>query len=76
MAIEETLRNILFEKFNVKDFSITESIESDLGLDSLDQVELIMSIEDTYDLEIPDDDVMQLKNMKDVIAYLESHGRK
>jgi len=65
MAIEETLRNILFEKFNVKDFSITESIESDLGLDSLDQVELIMSIEDTYDLEIPDDDVMQLKNMKD-----------
>jgi acyl carrier protein len=46
----------------------------DLGADSLDQVELVMALEDAFDLEIPDEDAEKLKKVGDVISYIQSKG--
>lgn len=44
----------------------------DLGADSLDQVELVMALEDEFDIEIPDEEAEKLKKVSDVIAYVNS----
>jgi acyl carrier protein len=51
------------------------SFIDDLGADSLDIVELVMAMEDEFDIEIPDEDAEKLKAVK-VLTYLESKGKK
>lgn len=48
------------------------SLMGDLEVDSLDAVEIIMKIEDTFGLEIPDEDVNQFKNLGDIAAYIKA----
>jgi acyl carrier protein len=45
----------------------------DLGADSLDLVELIMSMEEEFDIDISDEDAEQIASVKDAIAYINSH---
>ena len=52
---------------------VTDRIVEDIGADSLDIVEMLMSLEDTYGVVIPDDDAMQLKTVKDLVVYLEKN---
>lgn len=49
------------------------SIADDLGADSLDLVDLLMSIEDEFDVEIPDEDVEKIKTVGDLVHYVEDH---
>jgi len=49
------------------------SIMEDLGADSLDIVELLMAIEDDFDIKVPDEDVPNLKTVGDIASYVESH---
>jgi acyl carrier protein len=51
------------------------SFIDDLGADSLDIVELVMAMEETFDLEIPDEDAEKLKTVQNVADYLSSKGK-
>ena len=74
---EETLEKIskvIIEKLGVKEDQVTPeaTFVDDLGADSLDQVELIMALEDAFDIEIPDEEAEKLKKVQDVIDYVQN----
>ena len=52
------------------------SFINDLGADSLDTVELVMELEDEFDLSIPDDAAEKIKTVGDAISYIEEHAKK
>ncbi len=71
---ELKMKQIVAEKLGVSEEKITPqaSFIDDLGADSLDQVELIMALEDEFDMEIPDEDAEKLKTVKDALDYIDS----
>lgn len=72
----EKVREIIAEQLGVDDAStITKqtSLITDLEADSLDAVEIMMALEDEFDIEIPDEDAENFKNIGDICAYIESH---
>ncbi|MBO5912583.1 MAG: acyl carrier protein [Clostridia bacterium] len=70
----EKIRAILCEQLDVEESAVTmeSNIAEDLGADSLDVVDLIMSIEDEFDLEVPDDQIENIKTVGDVVNYIEN----
>ncbi|MBI4566553.1 MAG: acyl carrier protein [Planctomycetes bacterium] len=73
--IEEKVIAIVADKLNVAKEKITResSFVNDLGADSLDTVELVMEIEDTFDLSIPDDAAEKIQTVGDAIKYIETN---
>lgn len=71
----EKVKKILSDQFDVEEDSITPDtmIEGDLGADSLDVVDLLMSIEDEFELEIPDEETDNIKTVGDLVQYIEDH---
>ena len=71
--IFENVRNALAEQFEIDAESITleTSLIDDLGADSLDVVELIMSLEDLFGITISDEDAAQLHTVSRIVEYLE-----
>lgn len=71
---EVKVKQIVAERLGVSEEKITpqSSFVDDLGADSLDQVELIMALEDEFDMEIPDEDAEKLKTIKDALDYIDS----
>ncbi|MCI5729302.1 MAG: acyl carrier protein [Clostridia bacterium] len=69
----EKVKAILSEQFDVEEDSITleSSITEDLGADSLDVVDLLMSIEDEFEVEVPDSEVENIKTVGDLVKYIE-----
>ena len=69
----EKVKAILSEQFDVEEDSITleSSITEDLGADSLDVVDLLMSIEDEFEVEVPDTEVENIKTVGDLVKYIE-----
>lgn len=53
--------------------TLDAKLKDDLNLDSLDSVELIMSAEEEFGIEIPDEDVMNFKTVNDIVNYIEEH---
>lgn len=72
MNIEDRVKNIIVEQLSVDAESVTSeaSFVEDLGADSLDIVELVMTMEEEFDLEIPDEDAEKIKSVKDVVSYV------
>ena len=72
--IEEKVTEIIIDKLGVEKSKITPEAHfiNDLGADSLDQVELIMKLEEEFDIEISDEDAELLTNVSKVINFLES----
>ena len=72
MVFEKT-KKIISEQLEVDQSIITEgaSITGDLGADSLDLVDLAMSIEDEFDIELSDDALEKIKTVSDLVAYIE-----
>lgn len=70
----EKVRTILVGQLGVDEEKVTmeASISDDLGADSLDVVDLIMSLEEEFDVEIPDEDVENMKTVGDVVKYIEA----
>ncbi|MBQ8550817.1 MAG: acyl carrier protein [Clostridia bacterium] len=70
----EKIRAILANQLDAAEDDITmeTDIAADLGADSLDVVELIMSIEDEFELEIPDENIENIKTVGDVVNYIQS----
>ncbi len=77
MNVEERVKNIIIEQLNVDAESVTPdaSFIEDLGADSLDIVELVMTMEEEFDLEIPDEDAEKIKSVGDVITYVQNKSK-
>ena len=75
MSVFETLKTLISRDLGVDENSIEISsrLVEDLGADSLDAVELIMSIEDEFNIEIEDDVTNNLKSVKDIVDYIENN---
>jgi acyl carrier protein len=71
-SLETKVRNILAEQLGVDLGEVTPDarILDDLGADSLDVVEMVMSIEEAFDIEVPDEDVEELRTVADVERYV------
>ena len=69
----EKIEKIISEQLEVDQSIITDgaSITGDLGADSLDLVDLAMSIEDEFDIELSDDALEKIKTVSDLVAYIE-----
>ena len=69
------IKTIVAENLNVEEENITpeSSFKEDLKADSLDLFEMVMALEEEFDLEIPSEDLEQLETVKDVMTYIESH---
>ena len=73
--IFEKIKELLADQLDASadDMSMDTDIAGDLGADSLDVVELLMSIEDEFDVEIPDEEVENIKTVGDIVKYIESN---
>ena len=71
----DQIKKIIVETMDIEEDKITldAKLKDDLNLDSLDSVELIMSAEEEFGIEIPDEDVMNFKTVNDIVNYIEEH---
>lgn len=70
----EKVKEILCNQLDLDEDKVTmeASISDDLGADSLDVVDLLMSLEDEFDIEIPDDEIENVKTVGDLVKFIES----
>ncbi len=75
MDILEKVKKLISEQLDVEEANIqeTSSIADDLGADSLDVVDLVMAIEDEFSIEIPEDQVENIKTVGDIVKYIEDN---
>ena len=71
----DKVKKIIVDQLDVEEEKVTAeaSITEDLGADSLDVVDLVMSIEEEFDIEIPDEAVENIKTVGDIVSYIESN---
>ena len=71
----EKMKELIADQLSVEEDIITEasSFKDDLGADSLDLFELVMSFEDEFDVKIPVEDLEQIKTVGDVVNYIKAH---
>ena len=74
--IFEKVKEIIVEQLGVAENTVTleASFIDDLGADSLDIVELVMAIEEEFDMEIPDEDAEKVVSVGDVVEYIKEHA--
>jgi acyl carrier protein len=71
-AIFDKVQNIVAEQLSVEkeQVSLESNFADDLGADSLDQVELVMALEEEFDIEISDEDAEKITTVKDAVSYI------
>ena len=76
--IEQKVREIIVEQLGVDPEQVTHeaSFVDDLGADSLDTVELVMALEEEFDLEIPDEDAEKITTVGEAIEYIQRNMEK
>ena len=74
--IFDKVKEILVDQLDVEDEKVTmeASIIDDLGADSLDLVDLVMSLEEEFDVEIPYEQVENIKTVSDIVKYIEDNA--
>ena len=72
----EKVKAILSEQFDVEEDTITTdtSIADDLGADSLDIADIVMSIEEEFNVEVPDEQLQNIKVVGDIVKYIEENA--
>ena len=75
--VEAKVRSIISEQLGVKEeeIKITSSFIEDLGADSLDIVELVMAMEEEFEVEIPDEEAENIKTVQDAVNYVTTHKK-
>jgi len=75
-VVFEKIRDIIVEQLGVDEGEVTleSKFIDDLGADSLDIVELIMALEEEFDMEIPDEEAEKISTVGDVVEYLKTHS--
>ena len=78
MSVGDQVKDIIADKLDVARDKVKDeaNLQTDLGADSLDIVELLMHLEDNFDMKIPDEDAENLKTVGDAIAYIEANTVK
>jgi len=76
MSIEEIVRKIVCEQLGKSDEEVNNdsSFVDDLGADSLDTVELVMALEEEFDLEIADEEAEQISTVQEAVNYINSNS--
>jgi acyl carrier protein len=76
-ALVEKVKQIIAEQLGVEEAEVTPSSSfiDDLGADSLDTVELVMALEENFDLEIPDEAAEKIRTVQDAVDYIEKHSK-
>lgn len=71
-SVEEKVKKIIVEQLDVAEEDVVPgaSFVDDLGADSLDQVELIMAMEEEFNVSVPDEDAEKIQTVKDAIDYI------
>ena len=74
MALLDDIKEVVVEQLGVSADEVKEDAKfvEDLGADSLDVVELVMALEEKFDIEIPDDEAEKIQTVQDVVNYIES----
>ena len=77
MGLEDRVKEIIVEQLGVDADQVTEnaSFVDDLGADSLDTVELVMALEEEFDVEIPDEDAEKILTVRQAIDYIQGHTK-
>ncbi len=75
MDVAEKVKSIIVEQLGVEEDEVKDeaSFIDDLGADSLDTVELVMALEEEFNIEISDEDAEKIATVKDAVEYIESH---
>lgn len=78
MSIDAKVKEIIVEQLGVDASQVTDeaSFVDDLGADSLDTVELVMALEEKFDIEIPDEDAEKISTVNDAIEYLKKNVKE
>ena len=73
--IFEEIKDILAQQLDLDPDTIelTSNLASDLGADSLDAIDIVMSIEDQYGIEVPDSVIESMKTVEDIVGFIESN---
>ena len=76
-AVEEKVRQIIVDQLGVEatDVTPTASFVDDLGADSLDRVELVMALEETFDIEIPDEEAEKITTVQNAVDYIQKNAK-
>lgn len=71
----EKVKNILIDQLDAEEEAVTmeAAIVEDLGADSLDMADIVMSLEEEFDIEVPDDQLANIKTVGDITKYIEEH---
>jgi len=74
-SIEDKVKSIIVEQLGISEDEVKPeaSFIDDLGADSLDIVELVMAMEEEFEIEIPDEEAENIKTVGDAIKYIETH---
>ncbi len=75
--VEQKVKDIIVEQLGVKKEQVTEnaSFIDDLGADSLDTVELVMALEESFNIEIPDEEAEKIRTVGEAVNYINNHGK-
>ena len=77
MSVEQKVKSIIVEQLGVEESQVTENAKfvEDLGADSLDTVELVMALEEEFEIEIPDTEAEKIRSVGDAIRYIETNKK-
>jgi len=76
--VQERVKNIIVEQLGVEADQVKPEAQfvNDLGADSLDTVELIMALEEEFNIEIPDEKAEKIKTVGEAVSYIEENAKK
>lgn len=77
-SVEERVTDIVVEQLGLERDKVQPESKfvDDLGADSLDTVELVMALEEEFEIEIPDEEAEKITTLREAIAYVEEHTKK
>jgi len=75
MALFDEVKEVIVEQLNVSPDEVKpeSKLVEDLGADSLDVVEMIMALEEKFEIEIPDSEAEKIQTVQDIVNYIEQH---
>jgi len=78
MEIAQRVKEIIAKNLdvNIEDIKTESSFINDLGADSLAIVELVLALEEEFELDIPDEETEKIRTVQDAIDYIQAHGNK